>query len=357
MKSIKILFSIGVLFLALGACQKSDDLRVKRTTPYTLEVPKSLPRPALPADNPLTVEGVALGKKLFYDPILSIDSTISCGSCHHQAAAFSDNGNAFSIGIDGNVGKRTSMPLMNLAFHPHFFWDGRSPTLRALALEPIIDPLEMGNTLENMVKTLNRHKSYLEAFQVAFGAAPDAELVGLAIEQFLLTILSGQSKFDQVQLGLATFTPEEARGFAIFNAEGNPSGPLRGGDCFHCHNTALFSTFDLINNGMEGPTDKGLGDLTGDIFDYFKFKTPSLRNVEVSAPYMHDGRFTTLEEVLEHYDFVDHANVSISIDPNMHASMDGLQLTAQDKADLVAFLKTLTDHNYLNNPAFANPFE
>lgn len=346
-------FILAIFFLM--ACKRDEPTASHAATPLHLEIPRSLPRVQFPKDNPLTVEGVELGRKLFYDPILSRDSSLSCGSCHNQARAFTDNGKPRSMGINGQLGERTSMPLFNLLWNRHFFWDGRAGSLRAQVLEPIVDPKEMGESLPRLMQKLQQSAMYRAHFQSAFGTEnPDPELVARALEQFLLTLISGDSKFDRVQLGLESFTPSEARGWAIFNAEGDPDGPLRGGDCFHCHNTALFTIQDLMNNGLAPTADLGLGALTGDPFDYFKFKTPSLRNIEVSAPYMHNGQFQTLLEVLNHYDSGVH--VTPSIDPNMHASIEGLNLTAQDKDDLINFLKTLTDNAYLTNPAFANPF-
>ncbi len=352
---MKKFFSVGTIFLVLMGCKGEAETSPHITTPLQIEIPRTLPRAQFPKDNPLTVEGVALGRKLFYDPIVSRDSSVSCGSCHNQARAFTDNGKPRSMGINGQMGDRTSMPLFNLLWNRHFFWDGRAGSLRAQVLEPIVDSKEMGETFPRLMQKLQQSAMYRKDFQAAFGT-PDAdpELLARALEQFLLTLISGDSKFDRVQLGLEQFTPSEARGWAIFNAEGDPNGPLRGGDCFHCHNTALFTIQDLMNNGLAPTPDLGLGALTGDPFDYFKFKTPSLRNIEVSAPYMHNGQFQTLMEVLEHYDSGVHETPSI--DPNMHASIEGLNLTQQDKIDLINFLKTLTDNAYLTNPAFANPF-
>jgi cytochrome c peroxidase len=353
MKKVLIILALGTLLIQ---CRRDEDAPAHQTTPYRLNIPSTLPRASLPTDNPLTVEGVELGRKLFYDPILSIDSTISCASCHNQKLAFTDNGRRFSVGVSGQIGKRTSMPLVNLMYHPTFFWDGRTSILRQQVLEPIEDVTEMGETLPGVVAKLRRASLYREAFQKAFGT-PDADpdLIAKALEQFLLIMVSGDAKFDRVQRGVEQFTASEARGFAIFNAEANPNGVLRGGDCFHCHNTAIFTTNELINNGLEPTSDLGLGALTGDPFDNFKFKTPTLRNVAVSGPYMHDGRFATLEEVIDHYDHG--VVVTPSIDPNMHGSIDGLNLTSQDKEDLINFLKTLTDDAFLQNPAFSNPFK
>jgi cytochrome c peroxidase len=353
---MKQLLIFGACLLVLTACKRDESSTAHQATLLEIEIPRSLPRAQFPQDNPLTVEGVALGRKLFYDPILSRDSSISCGSCHNQAKAFTDNGRPFSVGVDGQVGKRTSMPLFNLLWQRHFFWDGRASTLRVQVLDPIIDPTEMAENLSNVVRKLRNSPMYRDAFNAAFGTAQaDPDLLAKALEQFLLTLISGNSKFDRVQLGLEQFTASEARGWTIFNAEGDPNGPLRGGDCFHCHNTALFTIQDLMNNGLPPTSDLGLGALTGDPFDYFKFKTSSLRNVAVSAPYMHNGQFQTLMEVLDHYD--SGVVESPSIDPNMHASIDGLNLSQQDKDDLINFLKTLTDNDFLTNPAFANPFQ
>ncbi|MEY2925203.1 MAG: hypothetical protein RLZZ337_1753 [Bacteroidota bacterium] len=337
------------------------------TTPYILELPKSLPPANLPADNPLTEEGVYLGRMLFYDPILSADSTQSCSSCHNQAFAFTDNGQQFSKGIRGLKGKRNSMPIFNLQWHlDGFFWDGRADILRHQAVMPIQDPTEMDETIGNVIAKLNQHPMYKEHFKKAFNIdVADEESIGKALEQFMLIIISGNSKFDRVSLGLEQFTDQEKVGQIVFNSEAiplkdekNPAKPLNyGGDCFHCHGNSLFMRREFLNNGLDSTlTDLGYGEVTGNAIDNGKFKTPSLRNISKTAPYMHDGRFNTLEEVIDFYLTGAHAT-SPNIDPSMHALQYNVYLSPEHKAALVSFLNTLTDDTYLTNEEYANPFK
>lgn len=348
------LLALGIAGVA--ACEREIG-PAKNATPVTLEFPMGFPQVALPADNPLTKEGIALGRMLFYDPILSRDSTLSCAGCHNAEYAFTDRGKAFSVGVDQLEGKRNSMPVANLAWQERFFWDGRSPRLNHQALMPIQDPLEMHETLPSIVAKLNRQPRYQEAFKAAFGTKKASEeTVGYALEQFMLTFITGNSKFDRVMRGLETFTASEQRGLQLFNGESNPNNPVRGADCFHCHGGTLFSNFTMSNNGLDSVfTDPGYAAVTGLPTDRGKFKVPSLRNVAVTFPYMHDGRFQTLRQVIEHYNegVVVH---SPNLDPSMIGFVHGLGLSQQDISDLVAFLETLTDESFLNNPAYASPF-
>jgi cytochrome c peroxidase len=296
---------------------------------------------------------VALGKKLFFDPILSSDLTQSCGSCHNQSDGFTDRKNAFSKGVLGQLGTRNSMPLFNLLLHNNgFFWDGRSVKLREQALVPIQDHLEMNDNLPNVVSKLNDVRPYRLMFDAAFGNKEiTPERIGLALEQYMYSLVSGDSKFDRVQRGLDTFSISEKKGQILFNTEFNPASGITGADCFHCHGDINFTNNEYLNNGLDSIfTDKGRAIVTGRANDEGKFKVPSLRNVEVTGPYMHDGRFKTLEEVVEHYN--SGIRFSSTLDPNMHTIRQGLQLTASEKRDLINFMKTLTDQTYLNNPKY-----
>ena len=309
-------------------------------TPYKFTMSASFPIPDLPRDNPLLNERVALGKRLFSDTALSRSDTISCASCHVAAAGFSDS-RQFSLGVDGKSGKRHAMPLMNLAWKSSFFWDGRAPSLREQALQPIQDHLEMDSTLESAVKKLA--PSYQADFNAAFGSPEvTAEKIGLALEQFLLTLTIFDSKFDQAMKGMAKLSPPEQRGFELFMTESDPRTQQRGADCFHCHGGALFSDHQFHNNGLKlSETELGRETVTKQLSDRGKFSTPSLRNISRTAPYMHDGRFSTLEEVVKHYS----TGVvrSATLDPNLakHPA-GGLNLSAEDQAALVEFLKTLS---------------
>lgn len=358
-------FLLLIVATSFAACKDdetaSDGVNGVNTTPYALKLNESLPPPRIPMDNPLTVEGVELGRMLFYDPILSGDSSQACADCHAQELAFTDHQKALSTGIQGLTGKRNSMPIFNLAWHDHgFFWDGRSDLLRHQSLRPIEDPLEMDESLENALAKLNRQSMYPDHFFNAFGTTEiHEEELSLALEQFMMSIVSADSKFDRVMKGEEKFTSAEQRGADFFNREFIPDDPvaLRGGDCFHCHGNSLFMAKEYMNNGLDTVfKDEGLKDKTGNPLDAGLFKVPSLRNIAVTGPYMHDGRFKTLEEVLDFYSTGVHAN-SPNIDPNMHALSEGLNLTENEKSDLLAFLNTLTDTTYLNNKTYSNPFK
>ncbi len=295
-------------------------------------MPAGFPAPEIPPDNPLTVEGIALGERLFADPILSVDSTIACASCHLPAHGFSDP-RPFSQGV-GGVTNRNSMPLFNVLWSPSFFWDGRAASLEDQALEPVQEPVEMGENWDRVVAKLERHPEYPALFARAFGDAPiDRQRVVQAIAQFERTLVSADSKYDRWLAGQAEFTPAEERGFILFHTEE--------GDCFHCHVAPLFTDNEFHNNGLDlDPPDEGLAALIGKRLDRGKFKTPTLRNIEYTAPYMHDGRFQTLAEVVEHYDSGFHRTVLT--DPLLLVRPN-LDLDPADKRAIVAFLKTLSD--------------
>ncbi|MFZ9733155.1 MAG: cytochrome-c peroxidase, partial [Schleiferiaceae bacterium] len=230
----------GIFLAALTLVGCGED--APPTTPFALQVPQGFPPPPIPEDNPLTVEGVLLGRRLFYDPVLSRDSTQSCGSCHNTEFGMTDHGLRFSVGITGAVGDRNSMPLHNLAYHTAFFWDGRSPMLRNQSLDPIENPIEMDHSVNAVVASLNANPVYRDLFWKAFGVKTiSAEEIGLAMEQFMLTIMSGSSKFDRFARGLESLSAEEQLGLALFNGEANPNAPVRGADCFHCHGGTLFT--------------------------------------------------------------------------------------------------------------------
>jgi cytochrome c peroxidase len=315
----------------------------KRFTTYRFEMSATFPVPDLPRDNPLIRERVALGKALFEETALSKDGTISCASCHKAEAAFSDS-RRFSLGVRDQSGVRNAMPLANLAWKNSFFWDGRAPSLRAQTLMPIQDHAEMDETLTNVAAKLSAFTSYSARFAAAFDP-PDinAEKIALALEQFLLTLTSFDAKFDRVLRGEEQFTPEEQRGFELFSTEYDPRRGQFGADCFHCHGGPLFQSQNFANNGLdECPADIGRAKVTGKDSDLGKFSVPSLRNVELTGPYMHDGRFRTLDEAVEHY--ATGVKRSATLDPNLAKHPDGgVPLSTEDKRALVAFLKTLTD--------------
>jgi cytochrome c peroxidase len=315
-------------------------------TPYRFTFPSSFPMPNLPRDNPLTVEGVDLGRRLFNDTLLSGNGRQSCASCHLQPAAFSHPGMRFSPGAEGQPGPRNTMPIFNLAWRNSFFWDGRVTALREQPRVPIESPIEMHDTMDNVVQKLAAHAEYPALFAAAFGSEYiNADRVGLALEQFMLAQVAGASRFDRALNGEDLLTEEEKRGFQLFSTEFDPRHGQAGADCFHCHGGPLFVNKDFANNGLDATfTDKGRFDATRAPGDEGKFAVPSLRNVALTPPYMHDGRFTTLEEVVEHY--ATGIRRSPTLDPNIAKHPDGgVPLSDEDKKALVAFLKTLTDEN------------
>ncbi|MBP6826625.1 MAG: cytochrome-c peroxidase [Saprospiraceae bacterium] len=353
--------SLGFLVLFLTACDPKDPVETPATydpTPYDLKV-GDFPTPDLPADNKLTVAGVQLGRMLFYEKMLSKDGSQACADCHQQKDAFSDI-RQFSIGVEGLPGKRQAMAVMNLAWHRNgLFWDGRAPKIRDQALKPIQDPLEMNETLPNVVAKLAADKKYTDQFIRAFGdATVTSERVSLALEQFMLTMVSNNAKYDQVLRGQATLTDSEKRGKDLFFSEFDPFGSEKGAECFHCHAGHNFTNDEFMNNGLDtdaGLTDEGRKKVTTDPADRGKFKVPSLRNIALTPPYMHDGRFATLEDVIDHYDHGVKTSATVDILLQYNLQPGGLQLTVQDKADLVAFLKTLTDTDFLANAAYGKP--
>ncbi|MBL7982518.1 MAG: cytochrome-c peroxidase [Flavobacteriales bacterium] len=369
-KTFPIVIMLLGMVVMVAACRKETETdppagggATYTPTPYTLAIPPNFSAMPIPADNPFTVEGIRLGRFLFYEERLSGNNTQSCASCHAPANAFSDHGLQFSVGIDGIAGNRNSMVLQNLGWESSFFWDGRAATLEQQVLEPVENPIEMHETWPNALAKLLADEVYPTLFLRAFGTeGVTKERAAMAMSQFLRTMISGDSKFDKFQRGEELLTIDEQLGFQLTLLEGGlpPAVPLGqgGADCFHCHphGGGRFTDGILRNNGLDPQaawTDLGLYDVTGLPSDRAKFKTPSLRNVALSAPYMHDGRFQTLEQVIEHYNSGGHP--SPTIDPNMKFTTGGLQLTPEKKVQLIAFLHTLTDTAFVNNPAFHDP--
>jgi cytochrome c peroxidase len=297
---------------------------------------------------------------LFYEKMLSKNNTQACASCHLQQFAFNDTAR-FSIGVEGLKGKRHAMSVFNMAWNTNgFFWDGRSNLLRHQSLQPIQDALEMNETLSNVISKLQSSSTYPDQFKKAFGTSQiDTLLISKALEQFMNSIVSNNSKYDDYLAGKATLSAEEERGRFLFFTEYNPAFPnASGADCQHCHGGANFENDKYMNNGIDTDasiTDIGRQKVTGMASDKAKFKVPSLRNIGITAPYMHDGRFKTLEEVVDHYNLV---KTSATLDGSFFQQLPngGLQLTAADKAALVAFMHTLTDNKLTTDSRFSNPF-
>ena len=307
---------------------------VQGPEPVPLKYPAYWPAPVYDfAKNPLTKPGIELGRRLFYDPILSRDSSISCSSCHLSYTAFTHVDHALSHGIDTRIGTRNSPTLMNLAWAKHFMWDGSVNHLDVQALAPISHPAEMGEDIAHVVKKLNGTTTYPALFEAAFG---DSLITGehllKAIAQFELTLISADAKYDRVMRGEEAFTEQESKGYILFQ-----------NNCALCHAEPFFTNQGFEKNGL--PVDTTLNDfgrmaITKNPADSLKFKVPMLRNIEFSHPYMHDGRFRKLGEVLNYYG---------------QAEALGIQLSSNDKVDLMAFLLTLTDKGFLFNADFAFP--
>jgi len=379
---VAALFTASFLHSTI-ACKKSKDntptvnafaaLNISATTPLNYAnqpLPAFLNTPLIagqnntPADNQVTDWGATLGRVLFYDKSLSINNTISCASCHKQEFSFTDN-QTLSKGFSGGSTGRHSMTLVNAKYYPSgkFFWDERAATLEIQTLMPVQDGTEMGMRLDTLVNRLNAKAHYPVLFQNAFGDKTiNSTRIAKALAQFVRSLISYQSKFDAGRAGIppgqdpiitpyTNFTMQENQGKQLFFS------PLTA--CATCHGTETFTAPGDRNNGIENPSvDKGIGGVSGITAQVGNFKVPSLKNIELTAPYMHDGRFTTLEEVIEHY------NSGIQNNPNLAPQLKDangnpkrLNLTADQKASLVAFLKTLTDRSITTDEKFSNPFK
>ncbi len=311
--------------------------------PLPFSVPPGFPQPELPVDNLPTAAGVALGESLFHDARLSGNGTQSCAACHAPAQAFSDSV-PLSRGATGARGRRNAMPLFNLAWHSAFAWDGGRRRIRDQALAAWTSAIEMAADPARVTAALARDPALAGKFRAAFGTPEvSADRVTLALEQYLLVQVAADSRFDRALRGEAGLSAEEKRGFELFMLEFDPARGRRGADCFHCHGGALFSDYGFKSNGLDRESaDKGLGGVTQRNGDHGKFKVPSLRNVALTAPYMHDGRFATLEEVVAHYDHG--VQRAAALDPNLAKHPPaGLGLGAEDQRALVAFLRALTE--------------
>jgi cytochrome c peroxidase len=356
--------------VALASCQQNTETPdptepegpVVPPTAYVLAVPSNFSPPrSTRSDNPLTVEGVALGRRLFYEKSLSVTNTIACASCHKQELAFTD-GLARAQGVNGSLGTRNTMSLTNMAWASRLNWDGAAATLENQARIPIENPLEMHQSLQAGVARLQASGTYPALFRKAFGSSTITEDDVLkALAQFERTLVSSNSRYDQFQRGNRTILSSfEQQGMLLFSRHPDPSLGVRGGNCSDCHAGPLQAGLGFFNNGLDATlTDLGLGTVTGQATDNGKFKAPSLRNIALTAPYMHDGRFTTLAQVVDHYN--DHVVLnSPNLDPQiLNASNTAghftLELTATEKAQIVAFLETLTDTTFTHDRRFSKP--
>jgi cytochrome c peroxidase len=353
MKKVKtLLFIFFTIVLVYGFIDGNH------ATPYVFPAVTTFPEMPVAEDNPVTLEGVQLGRYLFYDPILSKDRNMNCASCHKQEFAFSDAPNTLSTGQNKLKMKRNTLPLFNLAWYPSFFWDGRASTLEQQILRPVRTHEEMDLDWKTAAQRVSDDAFYRTGFQALYGPVLiDSTLITKTIAQFLRTLISYRSRYDQVILKQASLTDEEYFGYELMN-------DMTKGDCLHCHTTdgnSLGTTATYSNNGLDAITDaddykdKGLGITTGKKTDNGKFKIPSLRNLMFTAPYMHDGRFKTLEEVLDFYS--EDVKTCVNIDSKMEfAHEGGAHLSTKEKKAIIAFLKTFTDSTFISDPAFSDPF-
>lgn len=330
---------VGLLILICSA------FSTEFITPLHFEVPKGWQNPKYDFKrNPLTEEGFQLGRKLFYDPILSRDSTISCTSCHLQQTGFTHVDHQLSHGIDGKIGTRNSLALINLAWNNDFMWDGGVNNLEVQPLNPITNPVEMDETLAHVIAKLNRNEKYKTLFVQVFGDSKiTSQRLLKALAQFTVMLKSDNAKYDKVMRKEATFAENEQRGYDLFKT-----------NCASCHKEPLFKEDKFENNGLpidEYLKDSGRMKITGKQEDYLRFRIPTLRNIQFTFPYMHDGRFKTLKEVIKHYNSIGHnSNISKEL-------ANPMNLSENDRVDLVAFLLTLTDKEFLFNERFGFPKE
>jgi cytochrome c peroxidase len=350
----RLLLVLALLITALTAWRMAGD--PVPTGPYVLQYPASFGnRFTIPADNPTTKEGVYLGRMLFYDPRLSSIATVSCATCHQQSRAFTD-GLAHSVGVSGKFTQRNSMALVNLLWVRQLFWDGRSNSLEEQALIPMAHADEMGMKVGMAARRLQGVAPYPALFRQVFGSDTITDVrIGKAIAQFERTLISADAPYDQYLAGTHTLTGAEQHGLALFTEAMNPERGTRGGNCAHCHGGPKLYQELFHNNGLDAdPTDAGRQTITNLALDRGRFRVPTLRNVALTAPYMHDGRFATLDAVLDHYS--EHVQESPTLARELTAEQaGGLRLTTTEKLDLIAFLHTLTDSTFIRNPLFAKP--
>lgn len=336
------IFGMGCLLFAvaltLHSCEEDEEPVSELVT-----VPSWFPELPVPPDNVLTADRIALGRRLFYDPLLSADSSISCASCHIQELAFTD-GRPMAIGVQGRVGLRNAPSLTNVAYVPELNADGGIPTLELQSQAPIFAHEEMDFTIAGFLERIENDASYEAMFQAAYGRQPDAFGISKGLAAFERTFISANSRFERYEyLNDATALSEiEKRGMELFFSAST--------QCGTCHVPPLFTTFDYENIGLYASyADSGRARITQLSSDNGKFRTPTLRNIALTAPYMHDGSMTALRDVVEHFNAggVGHVNQSEWVRP--------LGLTSEQVDDLVAFLQTLTDESFVNYPSLASP--
>lgn len=344
--SVLLIFFGLVIFFFKSCTREYVGIPIEKDEVYNLQTPAGFPEANFDVEgNLMTINGIALGKKLFYEGKLSRNNAISCGFCHIQENAFTHHGHTVSHGIDGKIGIRNTPPIQNMAFLKNFTWDGVSHNLDERSLVPITTDFEMDSSIPEVIGKLNADPHYKQLFRNAFGDENiNGDRILKALSQFMRTLVSANSKYDKVKKGSETFTHEESSGKILFESK-----------CASCHSGALFTDQTYRNTGMYYNAqfgDRGRYRVTLDMKDHMKFRVPSLRNVEFTAPYMHDGRFTSLEAVLNFYsDNVENQpNLDSQLKQNGHL---GIPLNTQEKKYIISFLKTLSDHQFISDPQFA----
>lgn len=332
------------LFIVGASCTREE--KPIEENELAFESPAHFPEPTYTfGNNPVTEAGFELGKKLFYEPALSRGGSVSCNSCHIQSTAFADSPiHPVSVGVDNRLGTRNAPALTNLAYYPAFFWDGGVTHLDFVPLNAIEAPFEMDESLGNVLRKLNN----IEAYRNDFNAAFDIDSITMpyvlqALSQFTYMMVSSSSKYDDFRGGEHSLTQEELEGLSLFNAK-----------CANCHSGELFTDFSFRNNGLDNQfADGGRAIITNLAQDSGKFRVPSLRNVGLTAPYMHDARFGTLEEVLNHYS--DEVVESNTLDASLRTDEDlGIPLTQEEQQKIITFLHTLSDHEFVQDERFFN---
>jgi cytochrome c peroxidase len=342
MKKLAVLLSVFGLLFILHSCDKDESGSGNGLSDVRFYVPEGFPEPVYKFENnPLTQEGFELGRRLFYDPILSRDSTISCGFCHQQFVAFANADHRLSHGIDDLLGTRNAPALFNMAWFPNFMWDGGVNHIEVQPLAPIANPVEMDETISNVIVKLQRNQAYRDQFRKAFGSDTiNSQLMLRAMAQFMGAMISDKSRYDNYLRGRLQLTAEEKRGLQLFKTH-----------CASCHKEPLLTDMQFRNNGLDASftKDAGRAHITGLPQDSGLFRVPSLRNIELTYPYMHDGRFQSLEQVIDHYR--SGIKNSSTLDPLLASG--GIPLSETDKSDLISFLNTLTDQAFLNDRRFS----
>lgn len=337
-------FIWACFLITITSCRDEDEKPVFINR-YRFERPNNFPEPTYTLDNnPVTKEGFELGKTLFYDPILSKDGSVSCNNCHIQATAFSDSPvHPLSVGIDNKLGFRNAPSIVNMAFFPEFFWDGGVTHLDFVPINAIESEFELGENVQSLVEKLNAKEKYRDMFKAAFNIEEITLPYTLyALSQFTNMMVSANSKYDRyIRSEEESMTDLELEGMTTFKKK-----------CSSCHSGELFTDFSYRNNGLDSTfADKGRNRITSLKSDIGKFRVPSLRNVALTSPYMHNARFNTLEQVLDHYDdgMVYYETIDTSFVTNDGL---GIKLEEYDKKAIIAFLNTLTDYSFIRDTLF-----